>query len=206
MPDEGVVVDLADGSHAVGADAANHALGPFGTKVWPIDLASTGADVRALLGLPRLTAAQNDRVRDAFLMSRQRLLEVMSEAGRQPSIPGGGELSTLDVVNDVRYPQLYVVDPTVDYGRFDRLHENVADDGTVLDETMALIWGGPIRLVQRLADGSLATLLLRVVEDSGWLVSYGGLPHIGSLSGAAPGSKVLVQAIGPARWQARYVG
>jgi hypothetical protein len=204
--DAAIDLELADGSHRSGAAQANAALAPFGTRVWPLDLTTATADVRALLARPSLEPAEIEQVCDAFLLSRERLLALIAEAGRRPSVPGGGELSTLDVVNDVRYPQLYVVDPSVDYSRFDRLHENRADDGTVLDETMTLLSGGPLRLVQRLPDGSLSTLDLRGIDDGrGWIVSYGGLPHIGSLSVAAPGSKVLVQAIGPARWQAHYV-
>ena len=196
----------ADGSSVTGAAAANDALAGFGTRVWPVDLTAAADDVRDLLRRPGLSPEETGRVRDAFLLPRARLLELMAAVGRHPSVPGGGELSTLDVVNDVRYPQLFIVEPGVDYSRFDRLHENVADDGTVLDETMTILAGGPIRLVQRLADGSEATLLLHAVgETTGWVVTYGGLPHIGSFTGAAPGSKILVQAIGPAHWQAHYV-
>jgi hypothetical protein len=205
--DDGIHLELtADGSGATGAAAANDALARFGTRVWPVDLTAAPDEVRDLLSRPALTGEETARVRDAFSLPRARLLELMAAVGRHPSVPGGGELSTLDVVNDVRYPQLFVIEPDVDYSRFDRLHENVADDGTVLDETMTVLIGGPVRLVQRLADGAEATLSLHAVDAiTGWVVTYGGLPHIGSFTGAAPGSKILVQAIGPARWQAHYV-
>jgi hypothetical protein len=205
--DEAVRLELAaDDSTVTGLDAANEALSTYGTRTWPIDLTAAPDAIRALLRRPTLTEAETIQVRDHFLLPRAGLLELIASAGRTPSVPGGGEMSTLDVVNDVRYPQLYLVEPGVDYSRFDRLHENSADDGTVLDETMSLLSGGTIRLVQRLPDGSEATLSLRCVGDTtGWLVNYGGLPHIGSFTGAAAGSKILVQAIGPARWQARYV-
>ena len=98
-----------------------------------------------------------------------------------------------------------MVEAGVDYSRFDRFHENSADDGTTLDEVMSILSGGGVRLIQRLADGTEATLTVSCAGDTtGWLLSYGGQPHIGSFTGAQPGTKILVQAFGPARWQARY--
>lgn len=203
---DGVRLDLQAGCTVTGAAAANAALAAFGTRLWPIDLTTAPDDVRSLLRRPELTAAESALVRDTFLLSRARLLEVIAAAGRTPTVPGGGELSTLDVANDVVYPQLYIIEPDVDYSRFDCLHENTDDDGTSVDEVMSILSGRAVRLVQRLPDGTEATLHLSCVGDgAGWLVSYGGHPHIGSFTGAEPGTKVLVQAIGPARWQARYV-
>ena len=44
-------------------------------------------------------------------------------------------------------------------------------------------------------------------DRSGWMVSYdGGSPHVGSLSDATPGTKVVMQVIGPERFELRYVG
>ena len=43
-------------------------------------------------------------------------------------------------------------------------------------------------------------------QNSGWLITYDGArPHIGSLSSARPGTKALVQVIGPPKWRIRYV-
>ena len=204
---DGVHLDLqANGCTVTGAAAANAALAAFGTRLWPIDLATAPDDVRSRLRQPELTAAESALVRDTFLLSRARLLEIIAASGRTPTVPEGGELSTLDVANDVVYPQLYIVEPGVDYSRFDRLHENAADDGTNVDEVMLILSGGSIRLVQRLPDATEATLHLSCISnDMGWLVSYGGHPHIGSFTCAEPGTKVLVQAIGPARWRAHYI-
>ncbi|AWN43041.1 hypothetical protein DK389_24300 [Methylobacterium durans] len=189
----------------MGVEAANEALAAFGTRLWPIDLTAAPGDVRTLLARPKLTSAEVVTVREAFLLPRERLLEVIVASGREPSVPDGGELSTLDVANNVTYPQLYIVEAGVDYSRFDRLHQNKADDGTELDEVLSILSGSGVRLIQRLADGSQATLQVDCVDgQTGWLLSYGGHPHIGSFTGASPGTKVLVQAIGPARWQARY--
>ena len=38
-----------------------------------------------------------------------------------------------------------------------------------------------------------------VGDERGWMVTYdGGRPHIGSFTGAEPGTKILVQVMGPA--------
>jgi hypothetical protein len=205
--DDGVRLDIQpNGRVETGAAAANAALTVFGTRIWPVDLTAVSYAVRSLLKRPDLTAAESAQVRDSFLLSRGRLLEIIAASGRTPTVLGGGELNTLDTANNVLYPQLYIVEPGVDYSRFDRLHENTSDDGVSIDEVMLILSGGGVRLIQRLPDGTMATLLLTCVDGStGWMVSYGGYPHIGSFTGAEPGTKVLVQAIGPARWQARYV-
>ena len=164
---DGVRLDLpANGRTVVGAAAANAALAAFGTRLWPIDLTAASDDVRSLLRRPELTAAESALVRDTFLLSRARLLEIIAAAGRTPTVPGGGELSTLDVANNVVYPQLYIVERDVDYSRFDRLHENISDNGISIDEVMSILAGGGVRLVQRLPDATEATLHLSCVGDS----------------------------------------
>jgi len=82
-----------------------------------------------------------------------------------------------------------------------------ADDGTGVDETMQVLSGGGVVLRQRLPSGRALALSLRCPQaGAGWLVTYdGGRPHIGSLSGAELGTKVLMQIIGPPRWAMRYV-
>ncbi len=88
------------------------------------------------------------------------------------------------------------------YSRFDRFHVNAADDGTGIDEVMQILSGGGIVIVQRLRNAGVLTLHL---DSPGWIVTYDGNNwHIGSLTKAEPGTKVLVQAIGPARWRMRY--
>ena len=203
---DGISLELKpSGRTVLGAEAANEALATFGTGLWPIDLTAASDDVRVLLSRPKLTSAEVAIVREAFLLPRERLLEVIVASGREPSVPDGGELSTLDVANNVTYPQLYIVEAGVDYSRFDRLHQNQADDGTELDEVLSILSGSGVRLIQRLPDGNEATLQVDCVDgQTGWLLSYGGHPHIGSFTGASPGTKALVQAIGPVRWQARY--
>lgn len=137
---DGVRLGLqANGRIVMGAAAANTALAAFGTRLWPLDLTAAPARVRSLLRRPELTAAESALVRDTFLLSRARLPEIIAAAGRTPAVSGGGELSTLDVANDVVYPQLYVVERDVGYSRFDRLHENTDDNSTSVDEVISIL-------------------------------------------------------------------
>ena len=206
---EGIRLEFSGGRPSVTTLVnVNDALAPFGSRVWPLDLRSTPADVEELLKQPTLTDIEAERVKAHFLLTRGRLLHIIAEAGRTPQVPGGGELSTLDSTHGIVYPQLYVLVPGVDYSRFDRFHVNTADGGTGVDEVMQLLSGGGIRILQRLPDKGVVTLHLDCpAQDRGWVVTYdGGYPHIGSISGARTGTKSLVQVIGPARWVMRYEG
>jgi hypothetical protein len=77
--------------------------------VWPLDLGSTPEDMRRLLRQPTLTETEALRVRTYFLLPRERLLEIIAAAGRQPNVPGGGELTTFVSNYGYSYPQLLIV-------------------------------------------------------------------------------------------------
>lgn len=191
------VTDLSD---------INVALAPYGSRIWPLDLGESPDDIGQLLRRVTLDTADSTRVRDHFLLSRERLLRLVGEAGRTPQVPGGGELRTLDVTHDVPYPELYIVVPGIDYSRFDRFHVNVSPEGVGVDEVMQVLSGGGVRVLQHLPEHGLVTLEIDCPDEkSGWVVTYdGAYPHIGSLSGALDGTKVLMQVIGPPRWEMKY--
>ena len=113
-------------------------------------------------------------------------------------------MTTVVSTHGYSYPQLYLVLENDDYTRFDRFHVNVADDGTAVDEVLQVLSGGSIVIVQRVGSATVLTLHL---DSPGWLVTYnGGNPHIGSLTRAEVGTKVLVQIIGPPLWRMIYEG
>jgi len=183
----------------------NDALAPFGSRIWPLDYDSVPDKMRKLLAKLVLSAAESEIVMQHFLLARERLLKLIAEAGRKPQVPGGGEMSTFVVNHNYAYPQLFVVEPNTDYSRFDRFHVNTSDDGTGADELMQVLSGAGVTVEQRLPNQGVATLHIDATDRNGWIVSYdGGFPHIGSLSGATPGTKVLMQIIGPPRWVMRY--
>jgi hypothetical protein len=205
---EGIRLELADLRAPLTALAeVNGALREVGARVWPLSLASAPAEIRPLLGQTTLTDGEAERVRTHFLLPRERLLQLLGEAGRKPHVPGGGEMSTLVSNEGYSYPQLWVVQGGQDYSRFDRFHVNVSDDGVGVDEVLQLLSGRGFVIRLRRSGGDAFTLRLDCPRaDTGWLLTYdGGRPHIGSLTTATPGSKMLVQAIGPARWALEYV-
>jgi len=183
------------------------ALSQVGAGLWPLDLGRAPGDIRDLLQKPSLDEAEAERVRAHFLMPRRRLLEIVNAAGRPPHVAGGGALETLDTTHDVPYPELYQVEAGTDYSRFDRFHVNVSgEEGAAVDEFMQVLAGTGVRFLQRLPRGGALALELSCPDAaSGWLLVYdGGLHHIGSFTGCAPGSKILMQIIGPPRWVMRY--
>lgn len=177
-----------------------------GAGVWPLHLDKAPAHIKHLLGQADLTATEAATVRDYFLHSRERLLEVIANSGRSPNVPGGGELTTTVTNEGYSYPQLWLVKPGVDYTRFDRFHVNVSRDGTGVDEVMQVVSGKGVIVRIHSSGASIYTLTLATQSNRlGWMVSYdGGTPHIGSLSSAMPGTKVVMQVIGPRNFELHY--
>lgn len=141
--EEGIRLEFSSGRPPV-TDLAdiNEALGPVGSRIWPLELRSAPIAVQQMLNQPTLNDAEVASVREHFLLSRERMLEIIAEAGRTAQAPGGGEMSTLDSTNGVAYPQLYIVEAGVDYTRFDRFHINTTSDGPGVDEVMQVLSGG----------------------------------------------------------------
>ena len=178
----------------------------IGVGVWPLQLDDVPDDLRLLLGQGNLTDAETERLRDHFLLSRERLLELVDESGRTPNVPGGGALETTVLNQGYSYPQLWVVQGDVDYTRFDRFHVNVSDDGTGVDEVLQMVSGEGVIVRVQQPDGTVHNLRLDCLdENTCWMFSYdAGQSHIGSLSSATPGTKLVVQAFGPPEWALRY--
>ena len=203
----GLLLEFGDGRPAVVELAdVNAGLSPYGSRVSQLDLGGVLGDVRRLLAQPHLTEEEAGRVKAQFLLSRQRLLQIVAEAGRARHVPNGGSMTPWVENHGYAYPQLYLAEAGVDYTRFDRFHVNTADDGTGVDEIGQLLHGGGVRIMQRRPGLGMTTLHLSCPSaDHGWIVTYdGGFSHIGSLSGARLGTKFLMQVIGPERWVMRY--
>jgi len=187
-------------------DTANAVMAEFGLRVWPLDLSVLPQRVNAVLDQPALSEEEDTLLRDHLFLSRERLVGLIEASGRQPHVHGGGSMSSVDTTHDVHYPELYIVAPGNDYGRFDRLHRNVAGDGTGVDEIVQVVAGRGFRIVYGLDPGRLLELVLDRCGDHGWIVTYSGAhPHIGSLAEASPGTKLLVQIIGPPAWTMDYL-
>jgi hypothetical protein len=207
MTSTSLILEFSDGRPAATAlDMVNAGLAPFGSRVWPRDLAGVPEDVRQLLAQPRLSKPEANRLKAQFLLPRERLLQPIAEAGGAPQVPGGGSLTPFVENQGYTYPQLYVAEAGADYSRFDRFHVNTTDDGIGVDEIGQLLHGGGVRILQRRPGLATTTLHLACpFAEHGWIVTYdGGRSHIGSLSAVSPGTKFLMQVIGPERWSLRY--
>jgi hypothetical protein len=204
---EGLSLEFSDGRAAPTTfEGVNAELHKIGAGIWPLDLRNHPGNIRDLLAKRKLDQAELQRVQEHFLLPRDRLLEIVRDAGRSTQVPGGGVLTTFVTNHDYGYPQLFQVEEGVDYTRFDRFHRNVGPDGIGVDEVFQLLSGGGLVIHQRLEGGEVLTLTLHCpAPDQGWLGTYDGArPHIGSVGSAAVGSKLLVQAFGAPRWVMQY--
>lgn len=203
-------LEFSDGHPALigieNIDAISAALSTLGAGVWPLDLSAAPPTIRALIAQPDLSDAEKTNLLDHFLLPRERLMETLVAAGRDPNVAGGGALETGVANQDYGYPQLWTVRADTDYTRFDRFHINVSDEGVGVDEVLQMLSGNGVVVHLQTPDGSVLTLRLDCpCEGQGWLITYdGGRPHIGSLSRASPGAKLVVQAFGPPVWSLSY--
>jgi hypothetical protein len=197
---EGELADL----HSV--EEINAALAQVGAQIWTQDWSSLSDDLKNFLADSDPAPERIAEVKPQFLLPRERLLEIIAQAGREPHVPGGGELTTLDETHGVWYPQLYVARVGEDFSRFDRMHVNIGIDGTPVDDVVQLLSGSGMVLHFRLPSGkTLKVYLACPTPDAGWLLTVDcAKPFIGSVSAAAIGTKAVSQAIGPARWQMVY--
>jgi hypothetical protein len=205
--EQGIRLEFSDDRQPLTAvPEINKALAEIGSRIGPLDLGNEPDEIRKLLKQPTLTKEESDRLLNHFLLSRDRLLKVITGAGREPHVPGGGALTTLMLPYNYKYPQLFVVEEGIDYSRFDRFHVNIAKDGTAVDEVAQILSGSGFVNHHRSPNGEILSLYVDCPgEEAGWILTYdGGYPHIGSISGAQPGTKALVQVIGPETWEMRY--
>lgn len=203
----GLILERSSGGAPVTDLASvNAAMAEVGTRLWPLDLRGAPAEVRGLIARPTLGESEAERLKAHFLLPRRRLVELIEAAGRTPHVPGGGELSTYVTSHDYRYPQLWIAEAGVDYTRFDRFHVNQSEDGIGVDEVFQMLCGRGLEIVRRNPAGEVLTLRVDCPDPGqGWLGTYSGKePHMGRLSSAKPGTKVLVQVIGPPRWSIRF--
>lgn len=206
-PATGIRLEI-EGTASVWTDlpAVQQELESIGIGVWPLPLGDLPAELADLLALPLLTEAQTLALRDHFLLPREEILELIAASGRTPNVPGGGAMETVVANQDYGYPQLWVVQNDVDYTRFDRLHANVSDDGVGVDEVLQMIAGAGVVVRAEQSDGAVYRLELDCPSaDRCWIFCYdAGQSHVGSLSAATPGTKLVVQAIGPPEWSLQY--
>ena len=207
MPNEkGARLEFSDGRPPiVDIESINGVLATIGTRIWTRDLTSVPTEVRTLLRQSTLSPSEAEQIKTHFLYPQQRLVEIIKSAGREPNVPDGGKLETFVTTLGCWYPQLHVIEEGVDYSRFEKFHVNTADDGTAVDEIIQLLSGSEFVYHLRTPDGLILMVHLACIGDeTGMLLTFNGkTPHLGKVSKATPGTKILNQAIGPAQWVIR---
>ena len=207
MPNETVAqLEFSDGRSPIfDIESINSVLAAIGSRIWTRDFTSVPMDVRKLLRQSTLSPSEAEQVKTHFLYPRQRLVEIIESAGREPNVPDGGELTTYVTNLGCWYPQLYVIAEGVDYSRFEKFHVNTADDGTAVDEIIQLLSGSDFVYHLRGPEGlTLMVHLACIGDEKGMILTFNGkTPHLGKVSMATPGTKILNQAIGPAQWVIR---
>ena len=207
-PETGLCLSEGDAVLAETAEAINGILNQHGVGVWPSSFADAPADIKELLASEQLTEQENSRLKTHFLLSREKLLDAIHAAGRAPNVAGGGSLEGFCVETAIQYPQLHVIDKTLDYSGFFPLHVNVSLEGVGSDEIGQVLSGSGMTYRFGIADGRILSLTMSCPDPlSGWVFTFnGGAPHGGVLDDTAAGTKVLVQAIGPPRFNRNYTG
>lgn len=188
-------------------EAVNAYLLPQGIQFWPLDLANLPGPVRAALDRDKMSEQEAALIKAFFLLSRERLLELIAACGREPHVSGGGALETRVLPHDYTYPILLQITSEEPLTLYDQLHCNQASDGTGVDEVIQFFRGSGCYLRHRLPDGTEWEMTLSCPSDEqGWLFTYSGQhPHLASPGKCSPGSKFLVQVIGPPVWTMEYV-
>ncbi|MEO1102689.1 MAG: hypothetical protein AAFW98_02985 [Pseudomonadota bacterium] len=191
---------------ARGPDAVNTALRGTGIWVAPRDFSAEPPSILALLRKPTLSADENAKVKAHFVLSRQECLDIIQKAGRKPHHPTGGSLRALSLENEIQYPQLWVIEEGADGSAYFPLHVNVSDDGVPSDEVGQVLSGRLMRYRFKLDDGIVVLTMSCPGHDRGWMFSFDGArPHGGILHETEPGSKILVQVLGPETFRSRPV-
>lgn len=206
-----VRLSFSDGrGDAVGIEAVNEHLLKVGVRITEIPIP---ADSRPLMAMSRtraLDAAEQRELLGWFELDREGLLDQIAQAGRQPAVKGGGDLS-ISEVGVPPYPKVYDMKAldadTVAFlmGKFGRLHVNSADSGHGIDEVMTIVSGGPYTWFFALHDNTVAKVRFSEVTDGddGWRISYPGLGVHGGYFDA-PHGLVVAQAHGPRHFVMRY--
>jgi hypothetical protein len=205
MPVSGI--QLTRDGKTVATDHATAARELVGTGIWvaPVDLSSEPEEIKALLAKQVLTEAENAMLSERFTLSREALLETIALAGRKPHVADGGALDTYCIETATAYPAFRTIDPAMDFSAFVPFHVNQADDGTGTDEVGHVV-SGDMKYRFRRPEGIYVLAMGCPTPDLGWRFTFdGGAPHGGLFDTIIPGTKVMVQAIGPKRFHMRYV-
>lgn len=208
---EDIKLSYSNGKPAtMGLDNVNAVLYSIGVHVSTLSIPEEASPLLKTSQTRSLNPDEAAKLISIFSMDREDLLDQISKAGREPTIPQGGYLTTSED-GVPPYPKVYdmkaMTPETIFYlqEKFGKLHVNSADSGTGIDEVMTIVSGGPWTWFFVLPDNVVGKLTLGHVNSDGqaWRISYPGIvPHGGFLD--AEYGLVVAYAHGPKNFVMRY--
>lgn len=193
-----------------GVDNINEVLRSVGVRVSTLSLPDQASHLLKASQSRALMPHEADELISIFSLDRSDLLSEIEKAGRTPTVPDGGFLSTSEV--DVPpYPKVYdmkALSPEITIylqEKFGKLHVNSSDDGIGIDEVMTIVSGGPYTWFFVLPNNVVGKLTFGHLGESvhAWRISYPGLvPHGGFFD--AEYGLVVAYAHGPEHFVMRY--
>ena len=163
----------------------NKVLAEVGSKISLIDIPSRTQSILEHSKKNALTPKMSADLLDIFYRDKQELLDLITDAGREPAVKGGGFMSTHEP-GVAPYPKVYDMkamsfdEHLATEHKFGKLHVNAADNNTGPDEVMMLISGGPWAWFFMLPNKVILKVLIEKIPDEGpgWQLCYNGInPH-----------------------------
>lgn len=206
-----ITLSFSDGSaDVVGIENINTILKKVGVCVSTVVIPAQAKPILEMSRTRALKKDEADNLISLFYLNREELLEQIAKAGRKPAVDNGGFLSTKEEAMSP-YPKVYdmkALSPEITVflqEKFGKLHVNISENGSGIDEVMTIVSGGPWTWFFVLPNNVLGKLTLGNVgiNDAAWRISYPGLgPHGGFFD--AENGLVVAFAHGSERFEMSY--
>ncbi|MFV0576837.1 MAG: hypothetical protein ACK5NC_15655 [Vibrio sp.] len=199
-----ISVHFSDGRPSVfGFQAVNEALHDIGLRASKVVIPEEAKPILSAAKERPTTPEEQKKLVELFYLHRGELLEQIKLAGREPEMHRGGYLEIAQR-GMPPYPKIYDVQamsPEMKHHaltRFSKLHTNMAEDGTGVDEVMTVVAGGPFTHYFALNDGVVARLSISEItlNDTAVRLSYNGIIKHAALMNPAYGL-IVAFAHGP---------
>ena len=215
-------LDFSSGRNSLsGLATINQELMKIGVRISILPLIAESLEILTLStdkDYPLICQDQKDALLRFYALDRPALLEQIALAGRQPSVPRGGELVTAEK-GVPAYPKIYDLRSMRVQGqvqaqfKFGRFHFNSSASGVGVDEVMTLVSGGPWTwFFANVREGEMMKLTLGYVQSSLGAIrlSYPGLNPHGAFMRSMPmtdgseGGLCIAHIHGPGEWLMQY--
>lgn len=188
---EKVALHFSDGRESVyGIEEANKALKKINTRISAVKIPEKALPILKTSTIQALSQEEQKELISLFYLHRGQLLEQIRLSGREPEMYRGGYLE-ITQKGMPPYPKIYDLkgmSPQMKHHaltRFSKLHNNVAEDGTPIDEVMTMVSGGPFTHFFAMDDGAVVRVDIAEIgpESDAIRLSYSGLnPHAALMS------------------------